>query len=147
MNLKIKSPTQTAHKRCGKCGRAGWYRPRTRHCKYIDKADHGFKNKYLCYGELTPVGSKRKEASVTKTPQTVAAAKRDAATKQIAAKTKAIKRLVTSLSMWQQREIRYAKMAALTDDEVNAAKAKRIADADRRKAEKARRGIKIGGLT
>lgn len=141
--------TPRVRKRCLKCGHIASVKPRQRKC-YQPRFGQG---SYACWGELVPnvkfqsavtVGEIATVANVR--PQDVAEKKLAAARKMVSEKTKAMARLATSLRMWEARASRFAKQASMTDDEIAAAKAKRIADADRRRAEKARRGIKIGGM-
>lgn len=83
---------------------------------------------------------------MAKRPQDIAQRKLEHARKQVAAKTKAMKRLVTSIRMWERRAAAYAKQASLTDAEVLAAQEKRKAQQERRRQEKVRRGIQLQGV-
>ena len=75
--------------------------------------------------------------------QDVAATKRAHAEANLELKMRALKRLVTSIGLWQRRAAYYAKRAAMSDAEVAANKVKRDAAARQRREARARRGIKL----
>ena len=131
-------------KRCGKCGRERLYRLRARRCKFTDEVDKGFVHQYLCYGELAAV-TKLKPAR--KSPQEVAAKKMEHARTEVTKKMRSMRRLATSLKMWEDRARRYAVLALKTDEELASEKAKRIEAQERRRAARVMRGIALGGLT
>ncbi len=59
MSLAAKSATPVARKRCLKCGKAGYYRPRAQRCRYVEQL---FKGRYLCYGQLQTVVKKEEQS-------------------------------------------------------------------------------------
>ena len=130
-------------KRCEKCGRTSLCRPRQRRCRRTDTADKGFRHQYLCYGQLVAV--ERTKQKPAKSQQVIAQEKLGHAEQMVAAKTSAMKRLVTALGFWQRRAAYYAKQAMLTDEERAAARTVRLASEAQRRSDRARRGIKVGG--
>ncbi len=59
MNLKERSAVRTTRKKCARCGRTGWYRPRERRCKQMERTAMG-KTGYWCYGALAKVVTARR---------------------------------------------------------------------------------------
>ena len=78
-----------------------------------------------------------------KRPQDVAQKKLDHARQMVSEKTKQMRRLATSLRLWERRVRTYAKRASLTDAEIAAERQRRIDRAAQPR--KVRRGIKLGG--
>lgn len=75
------------------------------------------------------------------TPQQLAERKLKHARRQMSAAASRIKRATTSLRLWEQRAMYYAKRASLTDAELAAEKVKRA-----QRQPKPKRAIKVGGL-
>lgn len=140
-------------KRCTRCGVVREVRARQRRCH-----DRRFGPKsYCCWGQLvkverakrvrkeeTPMTTQAPTENATKTrrPQDVAAKKLEHARKKVAEKTRAMARLATQLRHWERRANYYAKRASMTDAEVAAEQAVRVARANRKPK---RRAIKLGG--
>ena len=80
-----------------------------------------------------------------KSPQRMTQQKLAYAQKQVTAKQQALKRLVTSLAMWDRRVKYYSKLAATSDEDLAQQKAAERDRVAQRKAEKVRRGIKLTG--
>lgn len=128
-------------KRCEGCGDAGAYLSRVRRCRRQIRRGFGW---VICGGRLVAVPAQPKARPEVR-PQDVAAKKLAHARKLIAEKTRAMRRLVTSIYQWERRAFRYAQMASKTDEELAAERAARVAAAERRKAARQRRGIKLDG--
>lgn len=75
-------------------------------------------------------------------PQDVAAKKLARAERMIASKVSALQRVTRSLTAWRAQASRYAKLAIMTDAEVEAARAERKRRAANRPV---KRGMKLGG--
>lgn len=76
-------------------------------------------------------------------PQEIAARKLAHARKMMTAKTRAMRRLATSLRFWEGRAAYYAKRASLTDAEIATERLKRLDAAARRQAARIKRGIAL----
>lgn len=146
MSLAERSESRTVRKRCAKCGKVGYYRPRERRCKFVQTTEgplqFRFKHRYWCYGDLAAV--ERKEP-MTKRPQDVAAAKLKKAERLIDEKTRAMVRLVKAIHALRMKTIRYAQQASMTDEQIAGQRQKRIEDGERRRSARARRGIELTG--
>lgn len=84
-------------------------------------------------------------AKPAKTPQEVAEQKRYQAERMVLVKIRELARATTSLRFWQRKAVRFAKLANMTDAEVEAERTKRKVLATARAAARQRRGIKVGG--
>jgi hypothetical protein len=151
-------------KRCDRCGHVSLVKVRDRRCR---QRRFG-RGSYACWGLLSLVKRKKKEAVVGSTSPLVtdgsldfgqlapakrklssqeqAAKKLTHARKMIGEKTKALRRLATSLRLWERRAAYYAKRASMTDAEVAAEKVKREQATAARRQKAQRRAIKVGGL-
>lgn len=92
----------------------------------------------LCWGTLRKV---ERPKAVQPKPQVVAEKKLAFARQMVTVKTKALKRLATSLRFWENRASYYARRASMTDAELEAMRAKQKARPDK----KLRRAVKMGG--
>lgn len=144
-----KSTKRTVRKVCARCGEKGWYRERETKCK---RRRFG-RGSYCCWGELTRVRRRTPDADVLRdangTPRPLgyylneeaqlelqvqrggkvradAERKLAHARRMVAEKTKQMKRLVTSLRMWERRATYYAKRATVSDAEVEAERLARL---------------------
>lgn len=125
---------------CRTCGRRKLASVGTTRCSHAVTSASGWRT--ICDGQLVPYKRPAK-AKAPRTPQAVAARKhrealagmRDAATR--------LKRVVTSLSMWQRREEYYRKKAQMTDAQVAAETAERQRRDQERRQRKAGRAITI----
>lgn len=77
--------------------------------------------------------------------QDAAQKKLDHARKMIGEKTRAMRRLATSLRLWERRATYYAKRASMTDAEIAAENAARTARQNRRPKRRAIQLIAAGG--
>ena len=78
-------------------------------------------------------------------PQDVATKKLAYAREQVEARTRMLRRLAVAIRAWEQKATRYARLASKTDEELAGERAARVEAAERRKAARQRRGIKLGG--
>ena len=69
----------------------------------------------------------------------------DKANEMIVQRMRDMRRTMTSIAFWQNRASHYAKRAAMTDAQLEAEKASRLAYQERRKARSRKRGVEIGG--
>lgn len=129
--------TKRVRKRCARCGHVGRYRPRERCCK----APRFGSGSYACWGDLMAVRLER--VAPTKTPQDVAREKLARARRMVTAKTRAMRRLATSLRLWERRANYYAMRASMTTDELAAQRACRLAQAQIRANRTIRRAIQL----
>lgn len=126
-------------KKCEKCGVEQWALPRARLCRRSEQRGFGWAT---CWGRLVTVKpAARPEVS----PQEAATKKLALARKMVSEKTRQMRRLATSLHMWEQRATYYARRASMTDAEVEAERAKARAAEIARAEAKRRRGIKLDG--
>ena len=142
---------EIVRRRCLRCGWKGWARPRKRKC-YQSRFGKG---SYACWGDLAPIIRQTKvseqEAAMMPTmtgkrPQDLAQKKLDYARKMVTAKTKQMRRLATSLRLWESRATYYARRASMTDWEIATEKQKREADTIRRQDAKTKRAVAVGEL-
>lgn len=129
-------------KRCGKCGRISPVRPRIGRCRLGHRTLPG----RLCGGSLTAVPRPRLERPLQPRPQEAAAARLRRARKMLAAKMAGLKRLMTSISLWERRAAYYARRASMTDAEVAVERVAREAQMAKRRESRIRRAISLEPL-
>ena len=132
----VRSVVRTTRKRCAKCGKAGWFKPRETRCKRLERNAFG-RTGYWCYGRLErPVkqrqaddGDVLREAiqSMREIDPSVAvlADKSRAAARQklthaermLKAAQTDVKRATTRMTKWQRMVSYHAKRASLTNHE------------------------------
>lgn len=128
-----KSASRTTKKRCGKCGKVGWFRPRERRCKRTALRGFGkFAGLYYCLGELmtvdppTGVGRTVRAAvraarrATERRPQAVAARQLRATRTAITRTRTAIRKATGRLRRLEAKAERLAARAVMTDEEVAA---------------------------
>lgn len=155
-------------KKCTRCGHVARVRPRQARCR---QPRFG-RNSYACWGLLEVVrkappplrypagrylaepGLAQREREETqmpkvgkagKTSQQVAQEKAAAARRKVDHYTREAKRATTLLHQWQRKLAHYEKRAALTDEQVEAERQARKAQAVARQQRTVRRGINLGG--
>lgn len=79
-------------------------------------------------------------------PQDVAERKLAQARRKVAEKTAALARLATQLHEWERKATRWAKLASMTDAEVEAKKVRRKQARENGLARRSRRAIELGGI-
>ncbi len=139
--------TKRLKKRCTRCSVVRDLPARQRNCH----ARRFGPGSYCCWGSLVTIREPKKEKRMRETqptenarrrPQDVAAKKLEQARKKVSEKTRAMARLATQLRTWERKANYYAKRASMTDVEVAAEQAIRVARANRKPK---RRAIKLGG--
>lgn len=127
------------YKQCQRCGWRG--RTSQQRCSFNLLTEAG---SYTCCGVLVRV--RARQAAAKQKAQDVAARKLEHARRMVAEKTKAMKRLATSLRLWETRATYYARRASMTDAELEAERARRQEAKERQAAARARRAIKLDGV-
>lgn len=97
-------------KACAKCGVVNMVPRNRRHCYERPMGKMG----YSCWGSLSMVKPAKKPRQ---RPQDEAAEKLAHAREMVKQKASAIRRLTTSLNLWQRRATYFAKLASETDAE------------------------------
>ena len=137
-----RSSLRTARKRCEKCGKFGWFKPRETRCKRLERNLFG-KSGYWCYGALTRVQKKPRTPLVPIPPgvglgyvlneeyqaqlglacvhgirqRGKAERQRTQAQKIIARYQTRIKRLQTAVRSWQKKAKRAERRLQMTDEQ------------------------------
>lgn len=96
---------------------------------------------YLGQEEQQPMEQEKSPRKARKTPQEVAAKKRDHAQGMVNDMTARMNRLARSLRKWQTKATQYGKRAAMTDAQLEQEKADRVRRAEQRARK--RRGISL----
>ena len=125
--------------RCEACGSVRRTNPRHKRCR-LRRFGQG---SYACWGRLVPATRKAVTVVMMKRPQDVAQQKLDRARRMVTEKTRAMKRLATSLRLWEGRARYYAQRASLTDAEIEAERARRKERQLVGKARKVKRAVTL----
>jgi hypothetical protein len=129
-------------KRCAKCNRVARVPERQRKCYALRFG----KGSYSCWGDLVSIDGFGNLIEATtdpprRPPQAIAQEKADRAAKKVDEYVAQLRRTATLLAKWQQTERIQRRLAARTDDEIEAERLKRKQRAD---AKPKRRAIKLG---
>lgn len=114
----------TAIKRCEKCGVEQRVGARVRRCHQIDPNTRGFERRYYCWGRLTrvaaPAPPREAAPQAELRPQDVAARELERTRRRMDDRLRRIGKLVEVMLEMQRRAGRLARMAAMSDQEVEA---------------------------